>query len=305
MRDLCKVAAFLIGAAFLAAAGAPWLFWLGQWGAARFEIFGALATTDFQRYFNRSFLLAALLLLWPLWKCLRVRSIKELGIERNATPLRHALLGFVIMVGAIWAYGALLVLLGFASFKDPLPFHRLPSAIWTAAAVSCIEELFFRGALLGLFRRTGGKYFALAAVSALYSILHFLKPAEGLIAPADVTWWSGFALIPHAFRQFGEPLLLLSGFTTLFLLGWIFGLAVYRTRSLWLAIGLHAGAILAARFFSILTKREEARLPWIGENLLTGVCPLLLLGIVLLAVAKMNWTSRYVAPKDATAPPRT
>ncbi|MFQ3577685.1 MAG: CPBP family intramembrane glutamic endopeptidase [Verrucomicrobiia bacterium] len=303
MRDLFKVATFLIGAALLAAAGAPWLFWLGQWGAERFRLLAVLGETDFQRYFNRSFLLAALLLLLPLWRWLRVESIKELGLERNTTPLRHVLAGFSLMVAAIWAYGGLLIVLGFASFKEILPLHRLPSAIWTAVAVSCIEEVFFRGALLGLFRRTSGKWIALAAVSALYSILHFLKPAEGLIAHADVRWWSGFALIPHAFRQFGEPLLLLSGFTTLFLLGWIFGLAVYRTRSLWLPIGLHAGAILAARFFNILTEREEARLPWIGENLLTGIGPLFVLGVVLFVVATSSWARGHETPNRENQTP--
>jgi membrane protease YdiL (CAAX protease family) len=281
MRDFLKVVTYLLASAILAAAAAPWLFHAGTTLGNAQESLRVLTQTDFQRYFNRSFLIAAVLLLVPLCFWLRVSNIGELGLERNKKWGSDLLFGLFASLACIWCYGAILLLFGFAEFKDPLPWHRLTAAIGTAAAVALVEEAFFRGALLGLFRRTTGKWTSLVLVSALYSILHFLKPSEGIIPAEEVRWWSGFALIPHAFRQFGDPMLLISGFTTLFLLGWLFGVAVFQTRSLWMAIGLHAGAIFAARSFSILTKREEARLPWVGENLMTGLGPLVVLAILL------------------------
>lgn len=280
-HDLAKILLYFAATIALAALLAPPLFWAGRALGGAGPAAAMLAEMDFQRYFNRAFLIAALALLWPLARALRIRSVADFGIEPNRRWRGDLLFGFGAAMACIWAYGAVLLAAGLSEFKDPLPWHRIPSALGTAAAVSVIEEAFFRGGLLGVLLRTLGRRSALVAVSAIYSIVHFLKPPEGAIPPESVTWLSGFALVPLVFRQFAEPLLLLSGFGTLFLLGWIFGAATVATRSLWLAIGLHAGAILAARSFSVLTKRQEAMLPWVGENLATGLAPLAALGLLL------------------------
>ena len=85
--------------------------------------------------------------------------------------------------------------------------------------VALLEEALFRGALQGVVRRTATDGAALVFVAALFAAVHFLKPPENAVAPHEVAWWSGFALVPQAFWQFGEPKLLLGGFTTLFLVG--------------------------------------------------------------------------------------
>ncbi len=291
VKDFFKIVLYLVGSALLSALAAPWLFHAGTNLGKSHEAFRFLAEADFQRYFNRSFLIAAVILLFPLFRSLRIRSIGELGLAANPLRWRDLAFGFGAALGLIWVYGAILLGIGVNELKDPLPFHRIPSALWTAAAVSVVEEVFFRGALLGVVSRTCHPRTALFLVSALYSILHFLKPPEGTIPGAEVVWSSGFALLPLTFSQFAEPMLLLSGFTTLFLLGWIFGESTRATRSLWLAIGLHAGAILGARSFSILVKWEEPRLPWVGENLMTGLGPLLVLGL-LLGVCQRYWRGR-------------
>lgn len=288
-NDLVKIAVYFAATVVLAAAFAPPLFWGGRALGGVVPGLGMLAEMDFQRYFNRAFLIAAVALLWPLARWLEINSWRDFGLRPNPKWRRDLVFGFAAAMVCIWAYGAVLLGCGFSEFKEPLPWRRIPPAAGTAAAVSVIEELFFRGALLGVLLRAARPAAALVSVSAIYSIVHFLKPPEGVIPPESVTWLSGFALAPLVFRQFAEPLLLLSGFTTLFLLGWIFGVAAVLTRSLWLAIGLHAGAILAARSFSILTKREEAMLPWVGENLVTGLAPLMALGVLL---AVCHWYLR-------------
>src|SRR6185503_14715914 len=87
--------------------------------------------------------------------------------------------------------------------------------------------------------------------------------------------------IANAFSQFADPLLVLAGFTTLFLLGWILADARIRTRSLWLPIGLHAGWIFANAIFSKVARREMDLLPLLGKNLLIGIAPL--------CVALLTW----------------
>jgi hypothetical protein len=71
-------------------------------------------------------------------------------------------------------------------------------------------------------------------------------------------------------------MLVVAGFATLFVLGWILVDARIETRSLWLPIGLHAGWILAAGIFNKLTRRQILALPWLGKNLLIGIVPLAL-----------------------------
>ncbi len=275
--DLSKILLYFIATILLAALISPPLFWLGRAVGDVIPAAKILAEMDFQRYFNRSFLIAALSFLWPLSRWLSLRRISDFGLQPNPLWKEDLAYGFAAALTSVWGYGYILLATGFSKFKEPLPWHRIPSAFGTAAAVSVIEEIFFRGFLLGILLRTTSRRNALIAVSAIYSVVHFLKPPEGVLAAESVHWLSGFTLLPMVFRQFAEPLLLLSGFGTLFVLGWIFGIATIATRSLWLAIGLHAGAILAVRSFSILTKRTHVMLPWVGEHLATGLAPLLAL----------------------------
>jgi membrane protease YdiL (CAAX protease family) len=72
---------------------------------------------------------------------------------------------------------------------------------------------------------------------------------------------------------------LLAGFTTIFALGWVLGYATLRTRSLWMAIGLHAGVVFVKMTFSKFTKRELEYPPWIGSELQIGLVPLAVLAL--------------------------
>jgi hypothetical protein len=119
-----------------------------------------------------------------------------------------------------------------------------------------------------------------------------LKPDEDFQI-AQVGWLSGFALIPHTFHQFAEPMTLLAGFTTLFALGWLCGDATLRTRALWLSIGLHAGVVFVKMSFSVMakfavkTRHRDAYLPWVDQRFETGLVPV---GVLLLAwLAVILW----------------
>jgi membrane protease YdiL (CAAX protease family) len=128
--------------------------------------------------------------------------------------------------------------------------------------------------------------------SALFSIVHFLKAP--MRTSTIVTWSSGFNSIAHSFSQFANPMLVAAGFTTLFLIGWILADARVRTRSLWLAIGLHAGWIFASGTFNKIAHRELIALPWLGKNLLVGIVPL---GVACLTWIIMRGWLRYVGAR--------
>ena len=114
--------------------------------------------------------------------------------------------------------------------------------------------------------------FALVLSAGIFSIVHFLKAPDQTTTTVD--WASGFVSLAHSFDQFTNPMLVLAGFATLFLIGLILADARLRTRSLWLPIGLHAGWIFASGAFNKIAHREIVALPWLGKNLLIGVVPL-------------------------------
>ena len=108
--------------------------------------------------------------------------------------------------------------------------------------------------------------------AAIFSIIHFLKAPDQ--TTTTVQWNSGFVSLAHSFDQFGEPMLVLAGFSTLFVIGLVLAHARIGTASLWLPIGLHAGWILASGAFGKIARREMVALPWIGKSLLIGLVPL-------------------------------
>lgn len=240
---------------------------------------------DFAKISNRAILLSAIVLLWPLFRALRIRSIAELGLQKNPHRWRDFAVGSGVSVAVMTVLALILLKLGIYKMKDPAPWSGLLGIAATGVSVGIVEEWMFRGAILGSFRRAMNDYTALGCVSALFSILHFINPPDTVIQ--NVGWLSGFELLPHRFENFANPLLVLGGFTTLFCFGWVCGWAAIRTRGLALGIGFHAGMVLGKFGFNRLTKRsKDSRdlLPWLGQDMtvgLVGVGVVILVGLLL------------------------
>ena len=280
-------ATILIGALL-----APVFFWTGQSLAAH-GYFPFLARVDFERYFHRALLVAALVLLWPLFRSVRVRRMEDLALARNPNWSRDLFAGFLFAAIPLLCCGAVLIMSQVYSLQPTLSWLALAKIIPAAAVVPVIEETFFRGLILGLLLRSGHKYMSILFTSALYSVVHFLKAPEQ--TSTIVTWTSGFNSIAHSFAQFADPILVAASFTTLFLIGWILADARMRTRSLWLPIGLHAGWIFANGSFNRIAEVEIVMLPWLGRNLLVGIVPLAVGCLTWLIVR--GWLKYVGAPK--------
>lgn len=289
MKDLGKILAYFFGVIVLGALLAPPLYWAGQAVAAR-GVLTFLAETDFQKFFNRGVLIAALVLLWPMFQWLRISSVKELGLEPDRRWKQRLFTGFLIAGALVLALGVVYVFIDIYRWKKVLPWDKTPLIMLSAIVVAFLEEGLFRAGILGLFRRTLSARAAILWTSIIFTAVHFLKP-DDKVELAQVTWLSGFELIPHVFHQFSEPMLLLGGFTTIFVLALMLGDVTVRTRSLWMAIGLHAGVVFAKMSFSKFTKRDEAYLPWVGEELQIGLVPV---GVLLIAWLLARLWLRYV-----------
>jgi uncharacterized protein len=278
LKDAARLAAYFVAIVVGGALLAPILFWSAQALAAH-GVFPFLARYDFDTFFHRAVLVAAVLLLWPLLRVSNVRGLADLGLAPNPHWARDVGGGVLLSVIPLLFCGALLIALHVYSFRHHFVWPRLAKVLLASISVPFIEETFFRGIVLGILLRTGRKMLSVVAVSALFAAVHFLKGSER--EPAIVTWTSGFESIRDAFAGFGDPMIVLAAFATLFLIGCILADARVLTRSLWLPIGLHAGWIFASGTFSWLARRQMVALPWLGKNLLVGIIPL--------GVAALTW----------------
>jgi len=208
-----------------------------------------------------------------------VRGMADLDLAANPRWGRDFLAGVLLSIIPLLCCGALLVALHVYSFRHVFAWSRFAKLIVASITVPLIEEAFFRGIVLGVLLRTGRKYIALFVVSAFFAAVHFLKGSER--TSAIVTWTSGFNSIAHSFASVWDPMMLVSAFATLFLIGCILADARVLTHSLWLSIGLHAGWIFGSGSFSLVVRRQMLALPWLGNNLLVGIIPL--------GVAALTW----------------
>jgi len=278
LKDVTKLAAYFIATVVIGAILAPILFWSAQSLAAH-GVFSFLARYDFETFFHRALLVAAVLLLWPLLRVSRVRCLADLSLARNSRWGRDLCAGAVVSVVPLLFCGVLLIALHVYAFRHSFAWARFGKMLLASMTVPFIEETFFRGIVLGLLLRAGRKYIAIFAVSVIFAAVHFLKAPEW--TSDIVTWTSGFGSIAHALDGIGDPMMVASALATLFFIGLILADARVLTHSLWLSIGLHAGWIFGSGAFSRLARQQTLAFPWIGKNMLVGIIPL--------GVAALTW----------------
>lgn len=297
--------------------------WLGE-AAAR-------SADNFPRFFDRAVLLAALVLIGPLLAWLRlgrggeryrdtpwslrlpdsVASGRGQPLRRNPRGWAEAVFGFALAGGLLLISGWVLVKAGFFVWRDaPFSARGVPNplvigidwlgaareALPTALVVSVIEEVLFRGVLLGIFLRAMRPAPAVLALSFLFAFVHFLEPPEGASIPDPEALDAGFVLLGQILSRFADPLSMAGRFSVLFAVGVVLAVARHRTASLWLAIGLHAGWIFCLGLFKAATW-PVAEVPdvarWlVGMSLLEGLVPLAMVIMTGLVVMAMTRTSK-------------
>jgi len=295
---------------------APWLFSLGRgyaaWAAGTGTgdtfLLGDLARearkADFQRYFNRSTLVAALALLWPAARLLHVRHNELPGLWPALGDLRDSGLGFLLGVVPLLAMGGILVAMGVFKQNPKAVFASLAAnAAVAAVAVALLEEWLFRGAITGIVGRSLPPRRTLVFVAVLFAVLHFMQPPETWrVADDAVNAGTGLQLAGAILGRLLDPGAFAGAFLTLLAIGLLLGWARLVTGRLWLGIGMHAGWVFALKAFSGMTRRVPAHKHGvpdlvIGGDIRTGLMPLGFLALTALALA---WILRRRCPDAAS-----
>ncbi len=300
MREAGKILAYFAAVVVGGCLLAPPLFWAGR-ALADAGIAPFLGQFEFPRYFNRAVLIVALGLLWPLLAWLGVRRFEDLDLDRNPQRFRHLGVGLGIALGGLTLVAILLIAIGRFKLRKKWGLEPIGMRVFSAFVVAIIEETFFRGALLGVLRRHLSWQKALAFNSVFFAAVHFIRPPKQFPPILEVEWTSGFTLVPDLLWQFGNPRLLVGGLVTLVLVGVILGYSVIRTRSLYLAIGLHAGWVMGLRTFDYLTRRKLKSSMWFGKDLMTGLGPVLMLTVTFVIVALVVRRMTATTPREASS----
>jgi len=304
VQPLVRFWVFFLTCALFAAVLSPWIYLGIQWSAITWGWgwLKYLAGHPFHRYFNRVLQLSIVIGILGLLKRTGFSSFHAFGFQANR-PFYLILLGFGSSLVFLGGYALMIFELGWQRAVRVMPgggWMGIGEKIFfSAVMVGFLEETFFRGYFYQLCRREIGYIRALAFNAVFFSLVHYLKPPrlEDLRA---VDWSSGFQMLGIALQRFADFGEMASGLLVLMWVAVVLCWTLERTSSLYLAIGLHAGWIVALQWNSELAHDATGWPTWVlgGGNLSQGIVSLIPL---ILQFLVLKWwlgsTSEYETRK--------
>lgn len=200
----------------------------------------------FHRIGERIGMLAFLVGFLLVARRLRLADRGSLGYgARRGIFLRELCVGLGLGVLTMSAVAASMAALGILDFRRAASYgagalaalvgKRLASGI----AVALIEETALRGAMYTGIQRESGTTAAIVLTSIVYAWTHFLGSFH--IPAAQVTAWSGVALLHGTLQSFDHPFGIADAFLCLTAVGVVLALVRSITGNIAAGMGLHAG----------------------------------------------------------------
>ncbi len=246
-----------------------------------------IAGFPFHRFFSRTAQICLIVTLIPVAFVLGITKLRDLGLEKNPHRFADAGVGILAALLPVAVLAILYISNDIYRPRNDIEISSLFRIFLTAGFVSCLEEFLFRGVFLGLAMRSMGAVRASFLVSLIFAAVHFLRPAKPVTS--EVTWTSGFSQLGAVLDNLPATPILIFGFVTLLVAGMILAWVTIKTRSLWLAIGIHAGWIVGQQglngFAKFRASPPEEFLPWVGPNVVSGVVPTGILPLIALGIA--------------------
>lgn len=210
-----------------------------------------LPVFKFEKIFNR--LVMAFALVAAAWFIrFRKESWTTCGFDFRQPWQRLLAYGFFVGALTVLVVTVVEVMWGPRYVRDPMfisdIIQRFLKGMLSGITVGVVEEFFFRGFIFVRLQRVMTTWLAVLVASAFYAATHFLDNGQ-IFIPPNPGVGDAFRLLlgylePMAF-QTREILPELIG---LFLFGTLLNVAFIKTRSLFLAIGIHAGAVFVIKW---------------------------------------------------------
>jgi membrane protease YdiL (CAAX protease family) len=235
-------------------------------------------------------------------KSARARTAGQ-RLAKNSHGLRQGVVGFLLVTALFLILAGVMVLTGIFEWKNP--DETLAMLVFRAAAVALglavLQEILFRGIAMGIFLRAMRPAAALGMSALLFALVHALNPPPGVsVFDADASG-IGFELLRNIAARFSQPRVLLGTLVPLLALGGVLAYARWRTASLCMPIGLHAGWIFTNLILGGVTvaASRPGSIMWVisGASLTQG---LVAIAGILIAGALANYLT---APADDTDTP--
>lgn len=162
---------------------------------------------------------------------------------------------------------------------------KILKVIPAALLISLIEESFFRVLVFRRLQKSMQVVLAAASCSLLYAFVHFISPDKSYIYPG-YSLSVGFDYLLAVFDRMLLPGILPAG-VGLFLVGMTLCYVIYKTQSLYLCIGLHAGWVMAIKMANYSTEFVPGVTPppGIGKRYFLVADPIGWTSIILVFVA--------------------
>lgn len=283
---------------------------------------GICREAEFPWFYRAALILAAVMLFFPWMEWIHARrgaavagggpwrlrlpdgarmSVRGQRLEKNQRGWWHGFVGFLLAAGLMLPMGIALVPAGLSTLQMPAG-NLLPlvlKSLVAALLLALVMEVFFRGIVMGIFLRAMRPAAALGMSAVFFALVLSAFPAAGVNVLDAETGRPGFELLGLLALRIGDARVLLENFVPLVALGAVLAHARWRSASLWLPAGLHAGWGFAKSLLTHfgLTPVVTAD-PLISGNLLQrGFLPVL---AILLAGVLAHVLTTSPAGEDAT-----
>ncbi|MHB8812408.1 MAG: CPBP family glutamic-type intramembrane protease [Steroidobacteraceae bacterium] len=159
--------------------------------------------------------------------------------------LREVSIGLALGVITMAGVAASMAALGLLDFRKAAGYGAgalaalIAKRLASGLAVALIEETALRGAMFAGIQRESGTTAAVVLTSIVYAWTHFLGSYH--IPAAQVSGWSGVALLHGTLQSFDHPLGIADAFLCLTAVGLVLALVRSITGNTAAGMGLHAG----------------------------------------------------------------
>lgn len=263
MKGFLKFVVIFAVILLLSAALAPLLYYFFQ----------TFHPYKFGRIFNRLVMIGALVAA-VLFVRVKKETFAAYGLAWRGQSFRLLLTGFFSGILTLGAVLALRVFSGQASF-GPSAFSgsqwilKFAGALGTGFLIGLMEEFFFRGfifrSLLKLLKNR--VFFSILITTVFYAIIHFIGMKQ-IFIDSTPTFLDSLRLMGVPFLSLAEWPRFWPQAVGLFLFGLALIGVVYRSGSLYPAIGLHAGCVFFLRLDDSFLKFQDGKSFFWGSKLI-------------------------------------